>query len=76
MISFKGAHVVKDFILTCVRWYVPYPLRTRHVAELTRERAGPCGPRDEHPMARQVQPAIRSSVLPPQAPGRAPLADG
>jgi transposase-like protein len=26
MISFKGAHFVKDMILTCVRWYVAYPL--------------------------------------------------
>jgi hypothetical protein len=25
MISFKGAHVQKDIILTCVRWYVAYP---------------------------------------------------
>ena len=31
MISFKGAHVVKDIILTCVRWYVAYPLGERHV---------------------------------------------
>lgn len=27
MVSFKGAHFVKDMILTCVRWYVAYPLR-------------------------------------------------
>jgi transposase-like protein len=26
MVSFKGVHFVKDIILTCVRWYVPYPL--------------------------------------------------
>ncbi len=26
MISFKGAHFVKDIILTCVRWYVAYLL--------------------------------------------------
>ena len=25
MISFKGAHFVKDIILTCVRWYWPIP---------------------------------------------------
>jgi transposase-like protein len=26
MVSFKGAHFVKDIILTCVRWYVAYLL--------------------------------------------------
>jgi transposase-like protein len=25
MFSFKGAHFVKDIILTCVRWYLAYP---------------------------------------------------
>jgi putative transposase len=37
-ISFKGAHFPKDVILTCVRWYVAYPLSTRHVEELMQER--------------------------------------
>ena len=36
--SFKGAHFPKDVILTCVRWYVAYPLSTRHVEELMEER--------------------------------------
>jgi hypothetical protein len=31
MVSFRGAHFVKDIILTCVRWYVAYPLSYRHV---------------------------------------------
>jgi putative transposase len=34
MVNFKGAHFVKDIILTCVRWYVAYPLSYRHVEEL------------------------------------------
>jgi putative transposase len=38
MISFKGAHFVKDVILTCVRWYLAYPLSYRQVAELMQER--------------------------------------
>jgi putative transposase len=38
MVSFKGAHFVKDMILTCVRWYVAYPLSYRHVEELMQER--------------------------------------
>jgi transposase-like protein len=35
---FKGAHFPKDVILTGVRWYVAYPLSTRHVEELLEER--------------------------------------
>jgi putative transposase len=37
-VSFKGAHFLQDIILTGVRWYVAYPLSTRHVEELMRER--------------------------------------
>lgn len=37
-ISFKGAHFPKEIILTGVRWYVAYPLSTRHVEELMQER--------------------------------------
>jgi putative transposase len=40
-VSFKGAHFPQDIILTCVRWYVAYPLSTRHVEELMRERGVP-----------------------------------
>ena len=38
MISFKGAHFEKDIILTCVRWYVAYPLSYRQLEELMHER--------------------------------------
>jgi putative transposase len=37
-ISFKGAHFPADIILMGVRWYVAYPLSTRHVEELMLER--------------------------------------
>ena len=37
-ISFKGAHFPPDVILMGVRWYVAYPLSTRHVKELLEER--------------------------------------
>ena len=37
-ISFKGAHFPKEIILMGVRWYVAYPLSTRHVEELMAER--------------------------------------
>ena len=38
MISFKGAHFPQDIILIGVRWYLAYPLSTRHVEELMLER--------------------------------------
>ena len=37
-VSFKGAHFPQDIILPCVRWYVAYPLSTRHIEELLLER--------------------------------------
>jgi putative transposase len=37
-VSFKGAHFPQEIILTCVRWYVAYPLSCRHVEELMEER--------------------------------------
>src|SRR4029434_5766227 len=37
-ISFKGAHFPKEVILMGIRWYVAYPLSTRHVEELMAER--------------------------------------
>ena len=38
MVSFKGAHFVRDIILTCVRWYLAYLLSYRQVEELMEER--------------------------------------
>jgi transposase-like protein len=38
MISFKGAHFPQEIILMGVRWYLAYPLSTRHVEELMEER--------------------------------------
>ena len=38
VVSFKGAHFPQEIILTGVRWYVAYPLSTRHVEELMLER--------------------------------------
>src|SRR5262245_47075057 len=37
-ISFKGAHFPKEVILMGVRWYLAYPLSTRHVEALMAER--------------------------------------
>jgi putative transposase len=37
-VSFKGAPFPPEVILMGVRWYVAYPLSTRHVEELMEER--------------------------------------
>src|SRR5215471_16806217 len=37
-IDCKGAHFPPEVILMGVRWYVAYPLSTRHVEELMEER--------------------------------------
>lgn len=37
-VSFKGAHFPPEVILQGVRWYLAYPLSTRHVEELMEER--------------------------------------
>ena len=37
-ISFKGAQFPPEVILIGVRWYLAYPLSTRHVEELMEER--------------------------------------
>ena len=37
-IDFKGAHFPPEVILMGIRWYVAYPLSTRHVEELMEER--------------------------------------
>src|SRR5215510_6635956 len=37
-VSFKGVHFPQEIILTCVRWYLAYPLSYREVEELMEER--------------------------------------
>jgi putative transposase len=38
MVSFKGAHFETTIILTCVRWYLAYPLSYRQLEEMMEER--------------------------------------
>jgi putative transposase len=38
MVRFKGAHFERDMILTCVRWYLAYPLSYRQLEEMMQER--------------------------------------
>ena len=41
MINFKGHRVEKTIILTCVRWYLAYPLSYRNLEEMMEERGVP-----------------------------------
>jgi putative transposase len=36
--KYKWRHFNKQIILTCIRWYLSYPLSYRHVEELMKER--------------------------------------
>jgi len=38
MIEFKGSHFERDVILSCVRWYVAYPISYRQLEEMMEER--------------------------------------
>ena len=38
MISFKGRWFEREAILTCVRWYLAYPLSYRNLEEMMAER--------------------------------------
>ncbi len=38
MLSFKGCHFEKAFILLCTRWYLAYPLSYRNIEEIMEER--------------------------------------
>jgi transposase-like protein len=61
-ISFKGAHFPKEVILMGVRWYVAYPLSTRHVEELMAERGVDVDhshPHQANPFVMALWPAVR-----------------
>ena len=42
----KRLHYPLDVILTCVRWYVAYPLSLRHLEEMMAERGRLCRDKD------------------------------
>ena len=75
-ISFKGAHFPQEIILMGVRWYVAYPLSTRHVEELMEERGVHVDHATINRWVIKYSPAAGRGVSPPQAPGVGQLADG
>jgi putative transposase len=72
MVSFKGAHFERNIILTCVRWYLAYPLSYRQLEEMMQERGITVdhstinrwvlkyAPHLEHRFRRQKRPVGRS----------------
>ena len=76
MVSFKGAHFETTIILTCVRWYLAYPLSYRQLEEDDGGAWCPRGSRHDQSLGPEVQPAIGRGVSPPQAAGGSQLADG
>ena len=75
-VSFKGAHFPQEIILTGVRWYVAYPLSTRHVEERMEERGVPVDHATIQRWVVKYSPQLEEAFHSPQAPGRAPLAHG
>jgi hypothetical protein len=46
----KRLHYPLEVMLTCVRWYVAYPLSLRHVEEMMQERGARIGMLDDAEM--------------------------
>ena len=74
-INFKGAHFPPEVILMGIRWYVAYPLRTRHV-EALRDARGGQRPLPPHPVAPPGEPAAGRGVAAASAPGVGQGAEG
>ena len=75
-ISFKGAHFPQEVILMGVRWYVAYPLSTRHVEELMEERGVEVDHSTINRWVIKYSPLAGGSVSSAQASGVGQLADG
>jgi putative transposase len=38
VVTFQGAHFEAPVLMTCVRWYLAYPLSSRQLEEMLQER--------------------------------------
>jgi hypothetical protein len=70
----KRLHYPLDVILTCVRWYMAYPLSLRHLEEMMAERGISVDHSTRTPLGHQAVAGTGESVSPWQAPGRKELA--
>jgi putative transposase len=76
VVSFKGAHCPQEIILTGVRWYVAYPLSTRHVEELMLERGVHVDHSTINRWVVKYSPLLEEAFHPAQTPGVGQLAHG
>ncbi len=71
----KRLHYPLDVMLTCVRWYVAYPLSLRHLEEMMAER-GIGRSFNCAPLGHQSIAGPREGLSPSQESRRSELADG
>jgi transposase-like protein len=68
MIDFKGHRFEKNIILTCVRWYLAYPLSYRDLEEMMEERGVPVDHSNIYRWVQKFTPQLeanfRNGVLP------------
>jgi transposase-like protein len=57
----KRLHYPLDVILTCVRWYVAYPLSLRHLEEMMAEREIPVDHSTVHRWAMKLLPVLEKT---------------
>jgi transposase-like protein len=57
--ALKRLHFPLDILLTCVRWYVAYPLSLRHLEEMMSERGSVGRSFDGAPVGYQVAACAR-----------------
>jgi hypothetical protein len=67
----KRLHYPLDAILTCVRWYVAYPLSLRHLEDMMAERGVSVDHSIVHSWAVKRLPVLETPVEISQQPGRA-----
>ena len=62
MVRVQGAHFEKDISLTCIRWYLAYPLSYRQVEELMQERRVPVDHATIHRWVLKYAPQLATTV--------------
>jgi hypothetical protein len=65
----KRLHYPLDVILTCVRWYVAYPLSLRHLEEMMSERGDHSRPFDGASLGGEAIAGAGENISPPQTHG-------
>jgi putative transposase len=68
MVTFKGTHFEATVILTCVRWYLAYPLSYRQLEEMMQERGVSVDHSTINHLGAQVYPRVGTRVPPAEAP--------